>query len=96
MTPSELKSHVEAAHPESFFFTRSTMRFFGDTMANYGVRSATVRAQYAADGNTYLPEGRDVEVWLLYRKHPVKHWLQGSAYFDKVTFRQVHGAEVIR
>jgi len=38
MTPSELKYQVEKT--ESFFFTRKTMKFFGDTMKNYGVCDA--------------------------------------------------------
>jgi hypothetical protein len=39
MTPSELKYQHESHNPESFYFTRKTMSFFGDTMKNYGVRS---------------------------------------------------------
>ena len=74
MTPSELKSHVEQG-PDRYFFTRETMRFFGDSMRNYGVR----------DGGTI----RTVEVWELYRKNPVKQGLTGSAYFCKATFKRV-------
>lgn len=37
MTPSELKYQYEQANPDGYFFTRKTMKFFGDTMANYGV-----------------------------------------------------------
>jgi hypothetical protein len=38
MNSSELKYNYETNNPEdSFFFTRSTMKFFGDTMKNYGV-----------------------------------------------------------
>jgi hypothetical protein len=40
MTPSELKRNVEQSELGEFFFTRKTMGFFGDTMANYGVRDA--------------------------------------------------------
>lgn len=40
MSPSELKYQVEQANSNSFFFTRKTMKFFGDTMKNYGVRDA--------------------------------------------------------
>ena len=40
MTPSELKAKYEAAHPDGLFFSRKAMKFFGDTMANYGVRDA--------------------------------------------------------
>lgn len=33
---------------------------------------------------------RDAEdCWELYRKHPVKHGLQNSVYFDKVTFKRI-------
>lgn len=38
MTPSNLKYHVSLSG--SYFFNRTSMRFFGDTMANYGVRSS--------------------------------------------------------
>lgn len=38
MTHSELKYQTRETEP--YFFTRDTMKFFGDTMANYGVRSA--------------------------------------------------------
>lgn len=39
MTAAELKYQVERGE-DHFFFTRETMRFFGDTMRNYGVRDA--------------------------------------------------------
>ena len=38
MTASELKYQVEEHGNSPHFFTRSTMKFFGDTMSNYGVR----------------------------------------------------------
>lgn len=38
MTPSDLKYHVEQTG--SHFFERSSMKFFGDEMHNYGVRDA--------------------------------------------------------
>ena len=71
MTPSELKYNVETRGTETFFFTRKTMKFFGDTMRNYGVRDAG-------------------HCWELYRKHPVAHGLNSSAYFNKETFVQDH------
>ena len=37
MTPSDLKYHHERLNPGSHFFDRDTMRYFGDTMGNYGV-----------------------------------------------------------
>ncbi len=76
MTPSDLKYHVEQTG--SYFFTRQTMKFFGDTMRNYGCRSTTI--------NTASEKG--VEVWELYRRHPVKHGLGVSTYFDKETFER--------
>lgn len=39
MNASELKYRTEQANQETFFFDRGTMRFFGDTMRNFGVRS---------------------------------------------------------
>jgi hypothetical protein len=70
MTSSELKELHEYHNPESFYFDRKTMRFFGDTMKNYGVRRISA--------NT-------VE---LYRKKPVKHGLQNSAFFNTVTYKK--------
>lgn len=71
MTASELKRKHLQAFPNSHFFDYQAMRFFGDTMKNYGVLSY------------------DEKTWMLYRKKPVKGGLQSSAYFDKVTFKEV-------
>lgn len=90
MTPAELKYQVESAGHDSHFFTRKTMSFFGDTMRNYGVRSAVIKTNYDADGNYVNGDGVEMEVWELYRKRPVKHGLQASAYFDKTTFKRIH------
>lgn len=89
MTPSELKYNVENTGHEPYFFDRQTMRYFGDTMKNYSVRSAVIRTVYDADGNYTNAEGVKLEVWELYRKLPVRHGLKESAYFDKTTFRRV-------
>lgn len=78
MDPTELKRRVEAAG--GTHFSRSNMRFFGDRMANYGVRYATV--------DTYS-DGL-VEVWELYRKRRVNGGLESSAYFCPLTFARVH------
>lgn len=80
MNASDLKYHVESTG--SVFFDRSTMKFHGDTMKNYGVRSATVDT----------PTQKSVEVWELYRKQAVKHGVKDSAYFNKDTFERVHPA----
>ena len=69
MTLTELKQRVEQGE-DKLFFDKEAMRFYGDSMSNYGVRD---------HGDT----------WELYRKHPVKHGLQESAYFDKKTFKRV-------
>ena len=58
MTPSELKANILAHDPDSHYFDRKTMQFFGDTMRNYGVRKTEIGG---------------VPVWELYRKKPVKH-----------------------
>ena len=90
MTPSELKYQHETVCPESYFFDHKTMRFFGDTMRNYGVRSATVPYHWDETGNNYLETPRMVEAWELYRKRAVNGGLKSSAYFCKQTFRQIH------
>lgn len=89
MTPADLKYHVEQGQ-DRFFFTRETMRFFGDTMRNYGVRDGgKIPYHWDDTGNNYSEEPRYIEIWELYRKHPVKHGLRDSAYFDKKTFKRV-------
>lgn len=88
MTPSDLKYHVELAGNEPHFFDRKTMRFFGDSMRNYGCRLATVSSDYDPAGN-YYPNGIKVPCYELYRKHPVKHGLQQSAFFCRATFKQI-------
>lgn len=77
MTPSQLKQNVEQTG--SIYFSRKAMRFFGDTMANYGVRSATI-----------VKDDKPVQVWELWRKKPVKCGVKFSAYFDRNTFEKVH------
>lgn len=94
MTPSELKHAIESRGTESHFFDRRTMRFFGDSMRNYGVRAVTVRAW----GDTVDPvTGRyeliTVEAWELYRRRPVKHGNAKSHFFRRDTFEQCHGVQ---
>ena len=80
MTANELRQEIKQHGTAPHFFDRKSMKFFGDTMRNYGVTSATV--------TTY--DGTNVECWELYRRKPVKGGLQKSAYFCKATFRRVH------
>lgn len=77
-TASDLKYWHEKKNPDSYFFTRKTMRFFGDTVKNYGVRLIV-----PADN----PHRKYYE---LYRRRPVKFGVKSSAYFDAETFEQVH------
>jgi len=74
MTPLELKHQTRNIHP--FFFTGETLKFFGDTMKNYGVRGGIID---------------DIEVWELYRKKPVIDGLQNSHYFRKDNFEGISG-----
>ena len=85
MTPSELKSHIKQSGDNPYFFTRETMKFFGDIMKNYGVRSTTIINK----------NSENVAVWELYRKHPVKHNLQKSHYFRKDNFKTEYIAHKI-
>ena len=88
MTPSELKYNVEMRG--SYFFTRKTMKFFGDTMKNYGVRDGgEIEINWDEKGN-YIEIPRKIEIWELYRKRPVKHGMWKTTYFDKKTFERVY------
>lgn len=70
-TPSDLKWAMDTAGKSPHFFTRKSMRFFGDTMRNYGLRRVTIKNQM----------GETVECYELYRRKPVKHGLQSSTFF---------------
>lgn len=67
-TSSDLKYYVDQTG--SYFFTRKTMSFFGDTMKNYGLIT-------------------HIDCYEVYRKHPVKHGLDTSTFFNKETFKQI-------
>lgn len=81
MTASELKRQHEYYNPESYFFDRPSMRFFGDTMANYYVPAGYVKIE-TWDGETHT-------CYELQRKRPVKHGLKDSAFFDTTTFKRI-------
>ena len=80
-TASDLRRFVEASGNCPYFFDRATMRFFGDTMRNYGCRGPI--AVETASG-----EGR--RAFELYRRRPVKQGNRESAYFDAKTFARVY------
>ena len=88
MTPSDLKFLHERVEPESYFFTRKTMSFFGDTMRNFGVCNVRLRHKYGPE------TGQEFDGYELYRRRPVKHGLQSSHYFDK-SGRLVQGVEPV-
>lgn len=73
MTATQLKAEYER-RIGGYFFDQKTMRFFGDTMKNFGVCSGKV------DGKA---------VWVLYRRKAVKHGLNKSHYFDQTTYAEV-------
>jgi hypothetical protein len=81
MTPSDLKYTILGHHPESFFFDRKTMKFFGDTMANYGVRAKPVTVANS--------RGIEHTCWELYRKRAVKHGLGDSTFFDTTSLKRI-------
>lgn len=79
MTPQNLKEEYEsfkAANKEpAYYFSPDTMKFFGDTMANYKVTEETI------DGTDY---------YVLHRKRPIKKSFQPAgpcAYFRKSDMR---------
>ena len=79
MTATELKYKIERAGHDSNYFCRSNMRYFGDTMRNYGVRGPIkIRTNM----------GETVEAYELYRRHPVKYGLKDSAWFRADTFQK--------
>ena len=86
MTPSELKYNVEYSNHEPYYFTRRTVKFFGDTMANFGCYSDKI-----VDNRTEKP----VDVWVLYRKHRTSKGAPCGpcSYWDKQTFKRVFKRE---
>jgi hypothetical protein len=81
-TASDLKYAVVQANEEPYFFTRSTMKFFGDRMSNYGVRQP----------REVKTHGGTVKAYELFRRRPVKYGLKDSAFFNSETFNRVFPA----
>lgn len=79
-TASDLRDFHEEYNPDSHFFNRSTMQFFGDTMKNYGVCKVVVRNSM----------GVNVMAWELYRRQPVKHGIKSSTYFNTEDFKIIN------
>jgi len=74
-TAVQLKSAYADKQPYGLFFDRKTMRHFGDTMKNFGVRLVDE-----------VIRGKSMPVYELYRKKPVKHGRTKSSFFDPQTF----------
>jgi hypothetical protein len=84
MTASELKTIYERNNPGGHFFDRDTMRFFGDTMRNFGVRDGGKVRTLTENGV------EEAAVWDLYRKRPVLGGLHGHCrYFSKDTGSEI-------
>ncbi len=83
-TASDLKWHVEQAGHDPHFFTRSTMKFFGDRMSNYGIRQPR-EIEVLNEERRF----KEILAYELTRKRPVKHGLAASAWFDATTFARV-------
>lgn len=82
-TASDLKFWHQRKNPDSYFFTRETMRCFGDTMRNYSVRQPR---------EITTPSGDKVLAYELARRSPVKHGLSSSVWFDAVTLQRRYPA----
>jgi hypothetical protein len=91
-TPAELKYNILQAGTAPYFFDRKTMKFFGDTMGNFGVRHAMVKTNYDAAGNYNPDNGLTVACWELYRRRTVKYGLNSSHYFSTETLEEVFPA----
>lgn len=80
MNPSTLKRLYIENNPSGHFFDKDAMHYFGDTMKNYGVRSASLQVRMIGNGYEYK---KPVDCWELYRKFPVKNGLKDSVFFRK-------------
>ena len=83
MTASKLKTLHEQHQPNSFYFTKKAMKFFGDTMSNYYVPAGLVRIKKRDD--------EIVDCYALERRRPVKNGVSKTVYFDAQSFSLVSG-----
>ena len=84
MTAYELKKFYQDNNEEGFFFCSKTMRYFGDTMRNFGVKDGG-KIKVMTDAGM-----EEAEVWDLIRKRPVHGGLYGHCAY----FRKDNGQEV--
>lgn len=76
---------AKVTEAEPFFFDKKTMRFFGDTRSNYGVRGPL---EFKSN------IGEEVIVYELFRRKAVKHGLKNSAFFRADTFARTWGTVI--
>jgi hypothetical protein len=82
MNAYELKEKIESTGQNPHFFDRKTMKFFGDTMANFAVTGPV---------KIYDWSGDPVMCWNLYRKRATKSSAGSGYHFCVSTFRRVAG-----
>ena len=87
LNPSQLRYEVEKHNAESHFFDRKTMKFFGDTMRNFGCYRDAIRTAFSIDGE-WEPEGIDRDVYVLYRKNVKRNQNKVAGYFCCITFKK--------
>ena len=73
------------------YFHRETMKAFGDTMRNYGVKMVEIELD-----NAFNHDGSRARanVWELYRRRPVDEGLNSSAFFAMDDFRLIRPRRV--
>lgn len=83
MTPTELKKRHLAAYPESHFFDRKTMQYWGQKMSNMKVEKDTETIEdYMGNMRecyVLVADGRDMYDFYVVRKY----------YFDTETFNYI-------
>ena len=75
ITLHELKTRLDASNHNKYYFSKDTMKFFGDHMSNYGVKETMIKGIKAIE---------------LYRIKPVKGGHQESAYFHPETLKTIY------
>lgn len=85
MTVYELKRLYYLNNPDGHYFDRETMRFFGDSMRNFGLRDVGKIKRL----NFTSGEAEEIDAVLLYRRHPVNGGLHGDMDFFRKDTGQV-------
>lgn len=101
-TVAHLMHDYDLANPGSLRFEAGTMRYWGDSMQNYGVRRRSVTCfdwneakDTVARNRAGEPKLITVNAWELYRKEPVNFGVQTSLFLHPDTFKIIHEAEPV-